>query len=103
MHALGIEGELLDDASRTSERPTIPVPSPRDSGICLKVTRVPLRGATVDAVVCDLSRAPRSDDFAPDGAAVAQDEASFRGVRWWKRSDPERPAIQSAKPARLAG
>ena len=65
MHALDVRGELLDDDTLSSrERPTIPVP--RDSGVCLKVTQIPLTGATVDAVVCDLSRDPRSEDYAPD-------------------------------------
>ena len=48
----------------SSERPTIPVP--RDSGVCLKITQITLAGATVDTVVCDLSRDPRSEDYAPD-------------------------------------
>jgi len=46
------------------ERPTIPVP--RESGIRLQVERVPGPAATVDVVVCDLSRDPRSETFTPD-------------------------------------
>jgi len=66
MHALGVEGELLDDARGPNDRPTIPAPPPpRESGVHLKVARVPVSGATVDAVVCDLSRDPRSEDYAP--------------------------------------
>lgn len=60
MHALEVEGELL-----ASERPTIPVPEPRESGTRLKVTRVAYGAATVDVVVCDLTRDPRSEDHAP--------------------------------------
>lgn len=60
MHALEVEGELL-----ASDRPTIPVPPPRESGVRLKVSRVALSAATVDVVVCDLSNDPRSEDFAP--------------------------------------
>ena len=60
MHALEVEGELL-----ASDRPTIPVPLPRESGVRLEVSRVALSAATVDVVVCDLSNDPRSEDFAP--------------------------------------
>lgn len=58
MHALDVEGELL-----VTERPTIPVPAPRDSGVRLTVTRVACVGATVDVVLCDLSRDPRSETY----------------------------------------
>ena len=60
MHALEIEGELL-----ASERPTIPVPAPRESGVRLKVARVAYAVATVDVVLCDLSRDPRSESYVP--------------------------------------
>jgi hypothetical protein len=60
MHALEYEGELLP-----SERPTIPVPPPRESGVRLKVSQIAWPAATIDVVVCDLSRDPRSEDFAP--------------------------------------
>jgi hypothetical protein len=60
MHALEVEGELL-----ACDRPTIPVPEPRESGVRLKVARVAYGAATVDVVVCDLSRDPRSEDYAP--------------------------------------
>jgi len=67
MHALGVEGELLDESLlHPNDRPTIPVPAPRDSGIQLRVTRVPVVAATIDVVVCDLSGDPRSESFAPD-------------------------------------
>jgi len=65
MHALGVKGELLDDPPSPSERPTIPVPAARDSGVCPKVTRIPLSAVTVDTVICDLSRDPRSEDYTP--------------------------------------
>jgi len=58
MHALDFQGELL-----ASDRPTIPVPAPRESGVRLKVERVAYAAATVDVVVCDLSRDPRSENF----------------------------------------
>lgn len=65
MHALDFVGELLSE----NERPTIPVPPPRESGVRLRVSRkaVPLVAATVDVVTCDLSRDPRSEDCALDG------------------------------------
>ncbi len=65
MHALDFVGELLSE----NERPTIPVPPPRESGVRLRVSRkaVPLVAATVDVVMCDLSRDPRSEDYALDG------------------------------------
>lgn len=66
MHALDVEGELPD--AGLNERPTIPAPAPRDSGVRLRVARVPWSAATVDVVVCDLSRDPRSEDFAPERA-----------------------------------
>jgi hypothetical protein len=64
MHALDVEGELLT----ANERPTIPVPAPRESGVRLRVARksVPLVAATVDLVVCDLTRDSRSEDYVPD-------------------------------------
>lgn len=64
MHALDFEGELLC----ANDRPTIPVPPPRESGVRLRVARmsVPLVAATVDLVVCDLSRDPRSEDYRTD-------------------------------------
>jgi hypothetical protein len=58
MHALEYEGELLP-----SERPTIPVPAPRESGVRLKVSQIAWPAATIDVVVCDLSRDPRSEDY----------------------------------------
>ena len=64
MHALEFEGELLG-YELASERPTIPVPAPRESGVRLRVARFAYSGATVDVVVCDLTRDPRSEDFTP--------------------------------------
>jgi hypothetical protein len=49
------------------ERPTLPAPAPRESGLQLKAP--PLCGIVVDAVVCDLSRDPRSEDFSPRSRA----------------------------------
>ncbi len=59
MTALEVWGELA------SERPTIPVPPPRESGVRLKVERLALPAATLDVVVCDLSLDPRSEDYTP--------------------------------------
>jgi hypothetical protein len=77
MHALEFRGELL-----ASDRPTIPVPAPRESGVRLKVERVAYAAATVDVVVCDLSRDPRSEDHAPvtvrDGQLAARRQAAHR-------------------------
>jgi hypothetical protein len=64
MHALDVRGELL-----ASDRPTIPVPAPHESGVRLKVERVAYAMATVDVVVCDLSRDPRSEEHAPPDAS----------------------------------
>ncbi len=75
MHALE-EGELL-----INERPTIPVPPPRDSGVRLKVARIPLAAATVDVVVCDLTRDPRSEDYNPLRAQLKK-----KGLRRRRRS-----------------
>jgi hypothetical protein len=50
-----------------TERPTIPVPAPRESGVRLRVARVAYGFATVDVVIADLSRDPRSEGYAgPD-------------------------------------
>jgi hypothetical protein len=49
------------DDPRARERPTIP--APRESGIRLQVERVPGGAATVDIVVCDLRRDPRSEAY----------------------------------------
>jgi hypothetical protein len=70
MHALDFEGELLE----ANDRPTIPVPAPRESGVRLRVARVaaPPISVTVDLVVCDLSRDPRSEEYRPD----VQDDGS---------------------------
>lgn len=63
MHALEFEGELLP-----SDRPTIPVPRPEESGVRLGVSRVAFSAATLDVVVCDLTRDPRSEDYVPRAA-----------------------------------
>lgn len=63
MAALDVRGELLEigDDTPNEERPTIPVP--RESGIQLRTLKVGYAAATVDVVLCDLSRDPRSEDF----------------------------------------
>ena len=65
MHALEVEEEQGDWDERLAarDRPTIPVPAPRESGVRLKVSRVAYGAATVDVVVCDLTRDPRSESF----------------------------------------
>jgi hypothetical protein len=60
MTALEVGGELT-----ASERPTIPVPEPRESGVRLQVAQLPIAAATVDVVVCDLTRDPRSESYMP--------------------------------------
>jgi len=69
MHALRFE-ELLPN-----ERPTIPVPAPLDSEVRLRVTKVSAFAATVDLVVCDLTRDPRSESYiAPAARQVVQND-----------------------------
>lgn len=68
MRALESEGErrVVEagwDGLPACDRPTIPVPAPRESGVRLKVERVAYAAATVDVVLCDLTRDPRSDSF----------------------------------------
>ena len=66
MRALAVDGRHEEPSGHDPhERPTIPVPPCRESGIRLKVTRVPCVAATVDVVVCDLSRDTRSEEFSP--------------------------------------
>ena len=62
MHALDFDDEELLSAN---DRPTIPVPAPRESGVRLRVAcvRVPYPAATVDLVMYDMSRDPRSEDY----------------------------------------
>ena len=70
MHALQVE-EL-----RPNERPTIPVPPPLESEVRLRVARVPWPAATVDLVVCDLTRDERSESYIDeaDRAPASQNE-----------------------------
>src|SRR4051812_22785607 len=63
MHALEFEGAGGMSELRASDRPTIPVPAPRESGVRLKVSKVAYSAATVDVVLCDLSRDPRSESY----------------------------------------
>ena len=76
MQALDVEGELLS----ANERPTIPVPPPRESGVRLRVARVsvPLVAATVDLVMCDLTRDRRSEDYVPDDQREDELPQTFR-------------------------
>jgi hypothetical protein len=56
------EGDLLS----ADDRPTLPAPAApaaRESGVRLQMARIACAGATVDVVVCDLSRDPRSEEF----------------------------------------
>ena len=78
-----------------NDRPTIPAPPCRDSGVRFKISRVPLHAATIDIVLCDLSRDPRSEDW--DGVAR---RATPRG---WLGSpqdelEPPRPARHALLP-----
>ena len=68
MGALEVEEELGWDGLPACDRPTIPVPAPRESGVRLKVSRVAYAAATVDVVLCDLSRDPRSESFIDTAA-----------------------------------
>jgi hypothetical protein len=72
MTALEVGGELT-----ASERPTIPVPEPRESGVRLKVTQLPIFAATVDVVVCDLSRDPRSESYIPQSPRAPMRSGSW--------------------------
>jgi len=97
MHALEVEGELLP-----SERPTIPVPAPRESGVRLKVARVASFAATVDVVVCDLSRDPRSEDYVPRAARASgiAPRMSIAKAQPGPRLVPHAPhALRLAQPA----
>jgi hypothetical protein len=62
MTALEVLGEL-DDSAAASDRPTIPMPAPRESGVRLNVERIATFAATVDVVMCDLTRDPRSESY----------------------------------------
>jgi hypothetical protein len=59
--------------------PTIPAPAQdvRESGVRLRVSKVPSGAATVDVVVCDLTRDPRSEAYL-DGAG--EDEAGQNDI-----------------------
>jgi hypothetical protein len=97
MHALEFDGELL-----ASERPTIPVPPPRESGVRLKVARLAFSAATVDVVVCDLTRDPRSEDYRPSPypatrstPAKAVHRSGFYPARCTSSPQNERPPSTS--------
>ncbi|MDB4943327.1 MAG: hypothetical protein JWP97_2861 [Labilithrix sp.] len=61
MSALEVVGEQSGGDAR--DRPTIPVP--RESGVRLHVAQIATCAATVDIVVCDLTRDPRSESYVP--------------------------------------
>lgn len=73
MSALEVLGEHA--LGNDDDRPTIPVPPPRESGVRLRMTQVPTSAATVDVVTCDLTKDPRSESF------VARRSAKRSG-RW---------------------
>jgi len=54
---------LVVEELQPNERSTIPVPAPLDSEVRLRVTRIPSFAATVELVVCDLTRDPRSESY----------------------------------------
>jgi hypothetical protein len=99
MHALDFQGagdwpELL-----ASDRPTIPVPAPRESGVRLKVERVAYAAATVDVVVCDLSRDPRSEDHvSPDDRTHAAHRSGFVPARCAPRFGAFAVVVQNERP-----
>ena len=64
MHALVVE-EL-----QPNERPTIPVPAPLESEVRLRVTRVQSFAVTVEIVMCDLTRDPRSESYIPPNERI---------------------------------
>jgi hypothetical protein len=67
MHAAKLDRDVAEARARpVSERPTIPVSAPRASRVRLDVTHIQCGAARVDTVVCDLTRDPRSEDFAAD-------------------------------------
>ncbi len=68
--------EVWRDALDQNDRPTLPVPEPRDSGVRLKVAKVAYGFAMVDVVLCDLSRDPRSEYFHA-GNAPAEKPPAF--------------------------
>ena len=55
--------EVWRDALAEDDRPTMPVPEPRESGVRLKVAKVAYGSAMIDVVTCDLSRDRRSECF----------------------------------------
>jgi hypothetical protein len=66
--------DLVDDQLPVTDRPTIPVPAPIESEVRLKVTRVAWVAATVDIVVADLSRDPRSETYYANDVSPLQNE-----------------------------
>jgi hypothetical protein len=98
MTALEVGGELA-----ASDRPTIPVPPSRESGVRLKVERVPTFAATVDVVVCDLSRDPRSESYIPprapsrSGMMPAQHGALARCGSDQNESPPSTSTVRALK------
>jgi hypothetical protein len=88
--ALEVGGELA-----ASDRPTIPVPEPRESGVRLQIARVAFGAATVDIVVCDLSRDPRSESYiAP---RIPNESGSWPSQRPQNDSPPSTSTVLALK------
>lgn len=66
--------EVWRDALAEDDRPTMPVPEARESGVRLKVAKVAYGFAMIDVVLCDLSRDPRSEYFV-DRTLGARDDS----------------------------
>lgn len=94
--ARGPRGLDAPDDLPVTERPTIPAPPARESGVRLKVQRAEYGSVTVDVVVADLSRDPRSESYA--GRAGGEGEDAPRSAGRAEREDApqnERPPSTS--------
>ena len=80
MAALEVWEESPDGMA--NERPTLPVPyDTRESSVRLRVARVAYGSATVDVVLCDLSRDPRSESYAESRAGSLEQRATPSTMR----------------------
>jgi hypothetical protein len=70
----GMLAQEMFDELAPNDRPTIPVPAPLESGVRLKVERVSYAAATVDVVLCDLSRDPRSESYPSTPASKLRND-----------------------------
>lgn len=77
MGALEVWREALDQ----DDRPTMPVPEARESGVRLQVAKVAYGFAMIDAVVCDLSRDPRSEFYVQQQEARPPALATVHALR----------------------